>query len=88
MCIMLYTILVCVCVSVVTCIVLHQCPLLNCIHTLVMTPTGMGGERGEGERKWRRDDSIIGGRERESKERSNKRDKREGGSCIAQLHIH
>ena len=44
--------------SVVTCIVLHQCPLLHCIHTLVMTPTGMGGERGEGERKWRRDDKY------------------------------
>ena len=42
---------VCVCVSVVTSIVLHQCPLLHCIHTLVMTPTGMGGERGEGERE-------------------------------------
>ena len=45
---------------------------------------GGGRERGSGEETI----SIIGGRERESKERSNKRDKREGGSCIAQLHIH
>ena len=32
--------------------------------------------------------SIGGRRERESKERSNKRDKREVVSHIAQLHIH
>ena len=43
-----------------------------------------GRERGSGEEMI----SIRGGRERESKKRSNKRDKRELVSCIAQLHIH